>query len=197
MMSISKLLFGFTVAVLFTVAADPVLAGSETFFTGGGILKEGQGRDARKITFSVNVHVDQDDQVSGHFQVNFQQLDDYYNLDKSRFTTAEFTDLVIATRDFVTPDDHFFVRLDAIGQLDGEDGWRVLARFADWGAPVHDPADSGNLADSVRIMLFAPFGGELVYDTARDYPREQVYRTLLDGGNVTVHFEVDPMSPPD
>jgi hypothetical protein len=46
--------------------------------------------------------------------------------------------------------------------------------------------------DAVRIQLVNP-NGEYVYDTAweAEFPREQGWRHLLDGGNISVHISED------
>jgi hypothetical protein len=83
------------------------------------------------------------------------------------------------------------VRIEASGRLDGADGWSVLVRFSDFGIPVNDTTLPSGHADALRVILFDP-SGDAVYDTALDYPREQSWRTLLDGGNVAVDMKLSP-----
>ena len=70
-------------------------------------------------------------------------------------------------------------------------GWSVLVRFTDYGAPGRKKSLPPGYGDSLRVMLFDP-SGNTVYDTAFDYPREQSWRTLLDGGNVSAHIRLTP-----
>jgi len=187
--------------VLFVVAMHPVVAKSETFFTGGGIIKEIDGEDVNKITFGVNLFTNESGVPSaGRLQINFHNThydylgNDYF--DKGQFITTYISGGVIETRSFEYPadsgvdNDYTFVRIEAIGQFNGEDGWSTVTRFSDFGEP-----GTGILADAVRIMIYGP-NNELAYDTASgadegvyDYPREQSWKTLLDGGNVTVHYQ--------
>lgn len=188
MNSLKIRLKGVAFTILLTLVSAPVAA-SETAFSGGGIIRDGQGPDAKKITFSTDILIDEEGQNAGFLQFVFHNLDDVFDLDKSRFIASDFSEVSISTRSFELPDDHFFIRIRAHGQLDGEDGWSVLARFTDFGPPNSAGVETGNARDAVRIMLFAPSGVEAWYDTALDYPREQSWCALLDGGNVTVHFE--------
>lgn len=189
-----KLVTGSLMAALILVGMSPVWADSEMFFTGGGIIKEGKGMDARKITFAADVSLIDEGQPAGHFQVNFHDVDDIYGLDQGRFSAADFSDMAIDSRDFISPDDHLFVRFRAYGTFNGEEDWCVLARFSDFGRPARQHSAIDNAADATRLILFNP-QGDLVYDTAHDYPREQAWRTLLDGGNVTVHIRIDSEQP--
>ena len=184
------------------MAIYPVVANSETFFTGGGIIKEGHGKDANKITFGVNIFTNELGAPStGSLQINFHNT--YYdylgndNFDKCKFMTTDITGGVIETRllDGNPDNDYIFVRIEAFGQFNGEDGWSTVTRFSDFGQP-----GTGILSDAVRIQIYDP-SGELVYDTGSgpvpvgetmmiyDYPHEQSWRTILDGGNVTVHYQ--------
>jgi hypothetical protein len=172
------------------LAAGPAVADADVLFTGGGIIKDGSGAEAKRITFSVNMFVDGYGVAAGHLHFNFHNLDDDYGLDQSRFTSSEFTSVYIATH-YLDDTPYTFVRIEADGELNGGDGWSVLARFSDFGVPVGDNTLPFNHADALRIMLFNP-EGVAVYDTALDYPREQSWRHLLDGGNVTVDIRLEP-----
>jgi hypothetical protein len=187
-----KWTFALTLTALFNLAAAPALAGSNVLFTGGGIVKDGSGADAKRITFSVNLFADGNGMNGGHLQFDLHNLDDVYGLDHSRFTASEFDSVLIETRYMATaPYTPFtFVRIEARGKLDGVDGWSVLVRFTDFGVPVGGKVLPPECADALRLMLFDPGGGGAIYDTAFDYPREQSWRTLLDGGNVAVDMRL-------
>ena len=172
------------------LAAGPAAADADVLFTGGGIIKDGSGADAKRITFSVSLFADANELYDGHLDFAFHNLDDSYGLDRSRFTASDFDSVYVASHDLVgTP--YTFVRIVALGRLNGGDGWSVLARFSDFGVPVGDNTLPFNHADALRIRLFNP-EGVAVYDTALDYPREQAWRHLLDGGNVTVDLRLAP-----
>lgn len=175
---------------LFSLTAGPVLAGSDVLFTGGGLIKDGSGAEAKRITFSVGVFVDAAGMTDGRLQFHFHNLDDVYGLDQSRFTASVFDAVLIETR-YRDTIPYTFVRIEARGALDRMEGWSVLVRFSDFGVPVSNKALLPENADALRISLFGP-GGEAVYDTALDYPREQAWRTLLDGGNVSVDMRLVP-----
>lgn len=177
-------------AVGLLMTAGPTLAGSDVLFTGGGIIKDGRGAAAKRISFSVNLFANVDGIYAGHLGLGFHNLDDAYGLDQSRFTTSEFDSVLIETH-YLDTTPYTFVRIEAHGRLNGGDGWSVLVRFSDFGVPVNDKALLPGHADALRIKLFDPSGAEL-YDTAFDYPREQSWRTLLDGGNVTVDMKFAP-----
>jgi len=184
---VKKLLLGIVLAVLLSLVALPVLADSETFLTGGGMIKEGHGKDAQKITFGVNVSVNDEGQPSGHLQVNFHNTL-YDDLDKGKFKSTSVDELWTSQN---TLDDvpFTFVSIIFYGQFNGEDGWKIDMNFADFGEPGRAKPDSGNKWDAVRISVFNP-SGESVWDTAREgtgFPREQAWRTLLDGGNIKIY----------
>jgi hypothetical protein len=176
--------------VLLSLTAGPVMAGSDVLFTGGGLIKDGSGADAKRITFSVGLFVDADGMTDGRLQFHFHNLDDVYALDQTRFTASVFDSVLIETR-YRDTVPFTFVRIEARGSLDGEEGWSVLVRFSDFGVPVNNKEMLPENADALRIRLFGP-GGDAVYDTALDYPREQSWRTLLDGGNVSVDMRLAP-----
>jgi len=177
-------------AALFSLAAGPTFADSNVLFAGGGIIKDGSRADAKRITFSVNLFVDGGGRSTGQLQFDFHNLDDIYGLDRTRFVASEFDSVQIETH-YLDTTPYTFVRIEARGRLDGVEGWSVLARFSDFGVPVRSKELPFEHADALRLMLFDP-GGQPVYDTALDYPREQSWRTLLDGGNVTVDVKLGP-----
>lgn len=183
-----KRILGFALVILFSLTAGTVLAGSDVLFTGGGVIKDGSGAAAKRITFSVGLFVDADGLTDGRLQFHFHNLDDVYALDQSRFTASDFDRVVIETR-YRDTIPFTFVRIEARGSLDGAEGWSVVVRFSDFGVPVNNRDLSPENADAIRIMLFGP-SGDAVYDTALDYPREQSWRTLLDGGNVSVDMRL-------
>jgi hypothetical protein len=185
---VKKLLLGVILAALLSLVTQPVLADSESFITGGGILLEGQGKDAQKITFGVNVSVDDGRQPSGHLQVNFHNtlFDD---LDKGKFKSTSVDELWTEQKE-LDGVPYTFVSIIFYGQFNGEDGWKIDMNFADFGEPGRAKPDSGNKWDAVRISLFNP-SDESVWDSAYEevgFPREQSWRTLLDGGNIKVHY---------
>ena len=173
---------------LFSLATGPAFSSSDVIFTGGGFIKDGSGVEAKRISFSVNLFVDSLGANDGHLRLNFHNLDDTYGLDQSQFKTSSFDSVIIETH-YIDATPYTFVRIEASGQLDGADGWAILVRFSDFGVPVRNKELPTNHADALRIMLFDP-SGVAVYDTALDYPREQSWRTLLDGGNVSVDMRL-------
>ena len=180
-------------AGLSVLAAGPALGDADVLFAGGGVIADGSGAEARRISFSVSLFMDGDGASAGRLQFRFHDLDDAYGLDRSQFTALEFGEVLIETRYLPTteePTPYDFVRIVADGRLDGVDGWSVLARFADFGTPVSNKELPPEHADALRLMLFNP-GGTAVYDTAFDFPRDQSWRTLLDGGNVAVDIRLE------
>lgn len=216
-----KIMFGTLAALLCAVLIHPVSANPETLFThdalitGGGIITEGHGRGAPKITFAVNMFirffVNEDGQPvdeygepvtdgqlffaeppEGYLQIQFHNTGNNDEIDKGRFITTDITAVAIRPGSFQDPDgedNHIFTRIEANGKFNGEDGWAILTRFSDFGNPGITKRNPENHADATRIMLFDQ--DEVAYDTATagDYPRQQAWRTLLDGGNVTVYYQ--------
>jgi len=180
-----------TLAAILCLTAGPALADSGALFTGGGFIKDGRGAAAKRISFAVDLYVSADGIGAGHLQFHFHNLDDSYGLDQSRFSTTEFDSVFIEAREREDATAFTFVRIEAGGRLDGMDGWSVLVRFTDYGAPGRYRSSPPGYADSLRVMLFDP-SGDAVYDTALDYPREQSWRTLLDGGNVSADIRLTP-----
>jgi hypothetical protein len=176
--------FVLALTALLSLTPGPAFSSSDVIFTGGGIIKDGSTTTMKRISFSVNLYVNSDGAMEGHLKLNFHNLDHTYGLDRSRFNASGFDSVFIETHYFDTTP-YTFVRIEAHGQLNNADGWSVLVRFSDFGVPVTDKELPPNHADAMRIMLFDP-SGIAVYDTALDYPREQSWRTLLDGGNVSV-----------
>jgi len=218
-----KLIWGFILTVLFTVFMHPVLANSATFtrdaiITGGGIIREGQGKDALKITFGVNVLVkylvnEEKQPVDeygnpttggqlvfaqppiGNFHIVFHNTG-VNDVNKKIFTATDIKAVAIrpqSHQDSEGETNYIFARIEANGKFNGENGWSILVRFSDFGAPGKVKKENPeNRSDAVRIMMFDyPYSAgseEAVYDTALDYPREESWRTLLDGGNVTIYY---------
>lgn len=179
-------------AMLCGLAATPALADADAIFHGGGFITDGRGADAKKITFSVNVFADAGGVAVGQLQFQFHNLDDTYGLDRTRFTATAFDEVIFETRHFEdTP--FTFVRIQAHGAFQGSDGWSVTVRFSDFGVPVRNPELPPTHADAVRIQLFDP--AEVpIYDSgwAQENWREQSWRALLDGGNVTLDIRLGP-----
>jgi hypothetical protein len=181
------------VAALWLFTSLSLFAGSEMSISGGGIIREGDKPEARKITFSLDVLVDESELASGHVQVHFHDLNDAYALDQARFSSSHFEEITIETHELDgTP--YTFIRILARGRLDGEYGWSALLRFSDFGAPVRKRNQATNHSDAVRIVLMDPAyqqGDPYYYDTAFDFTRDQSWRALLDGGNISVHLSAD------
>jgi hypothetical protein len=62
--------------------------------------------------------------------------------------------------------------------------------LTDYGNPPNEKGLPLEYGDAIRIQLFDPDDNH-VYDTAweGEFSREQSWRHLLDGGNVTVHVD--------
>lgn len=193
MFSCGKLILRSAMTALFVLSAGPIWAGSEVFLTGGGVIRDGRGPDTRKITFSADIFMIEEGQSEGQIQFQFHRVGNP-DFDKRKFTANDFSEFSVYTNESETLGIYNFIRIWAHGQLNGEDGWSVLVRFTDFGTPAGGKDNSNGRADAVRIMLFDPYGA-LVYDTAQDYPKEQGWRALLDGGNVAVHFRFDSTIP--
>lgn len=76
--------------------------------------------------------------------------------------------------------------MNAEGKFNGEDGWTIVVPFSDFVNPGNAMATKDYLSDAIRISA-----GINVYDTvdANDgFPRKQSWRTLIDGGNITVNY---------
>jgi len=218
-----KLILGTLLAVLVAVCAYPLTANSQTvsirdgIITGGGIITEGQGKDALKITFGVNVlikyfvneegvFVDEAgietnngelvfaEPPVGNIHINFHNTGYNDDLDKGKFTTTAITWMRINPQSYPNTEgdpNYIFVSLEGDGKFNGEDGWTLMLRLSDFGAPGNSKATKDNLSDAVRITIIDP-NGIYVYDTAYmniEFPREQGWRNLLDGGNLTVYYQ--------
>ena len=188
------LLLGLGIVAILAVAATPCVADNEITVNGGGIIKEGLGLDLNKITFSVNVYADDDvPEGIGHFQARFHHLALHPDLERSGFFSNEITGLYLSENEFhdgiiTTP--YTFIKIWADGRLGREEGWSVVIRLSDFGTPPEKKGLPYNHADGVRIQLFDPDGIH-VYDTAweGEFSREQSWRHVLDGGNVSVHVD--------
>jgi hypothetical protein len=218
-----NLIFGMIVTVLIAGFVHPISVYSQTIsvrdaiITGGGIITEGQGKDALKITFGVNILIKYFADENGTFvdeygnetinnelvfveppvgNINIIFHNTGYNedIDKGKFTTTEITWMRINPQSYPDPENepnYIFVSLTGDGTFNGEDGWTLTLRLSDFGAPGFSKATNDNLSDAVRITIRDP-DGLIIYDTANmDYgfPREQGWRTLLDGGNLTVYYQ--------
>jgi hypothetical protein len=184
---VKKLLLGVVLAALFALTVNPISANSGVCVTGGGMITEGQGKEAPKITFGLNVFVDPSGHPAGHLEVNFHNVYDD-ELDKAVFKSSGI-DWFSSSLNELDGIEYNFVSLTFNGQLNGEEGWSISIRLSDFGEPGKGKRGSGNHSDAVRISLFNP-SVENVYDTAtegQDFPREQAWRTLLDGGNIQIH----------
>lgn len=192
MTAIKTLILGTIILASAALTTSTCLADFVTTVNGGGIIKEGAGTEENKITFSLNVYADDDvPEGVGHFHAQFHRLALHPDLEKSGFFSRDITGFFIGPNEFQsTP--YTFVKIWATGRLDGEDNWSVIIRFSDFGNPKKDKGLPQNHVDAVRIQLFNP-SGEHVYDTAwkDEFSREQGWRHLLDGGNISVHVSED------
>jgi len=139
---VKKLLLGIFLAVIISMVTNPVLADSVTSISGGGILLEGQGKDAQKITFGVNVFVNEGGQPSGNLEVNFHDVL-YDDLDKSKFKSS-YIDEVWTSINELDGEEYFFTGVRFIGELNGEDDWSMVIRMSDFGEPGRGKPDTGN-----------------------------------------------------
>lgn len=181
-------IFGPAIVAILAVVATPCLADNEITVNGGGIIKEGVGTNLNKITFSVNVYADDDiPEGTGHFQARFHRLPLYPELEMSRFFSREITGFSVSP---CTARPCVFIKILAEGRLDGEEGWGVVIRMTDFGNPPGEKGLPPDYGDAIRISLFDPEDNH-VYDTAweGEFSREQSWRHLLDGGNVSVHVD--------
>jgi hypothetical protein len=196
---IRSLILGLATSALLAFAAVPCLADNEITVNGGGIIKEGAGPERNKITFSVNVYTDDDvPEGTGHFQARFHRLAHHPDLEKKGFFSNEITGFYLSLNEFddgsfTTP--YAFIKIWADGRLGREEGWSVVIRFSDFDNPAKDNSLPYNHADAIRIQLFDPDGIH-AYDTAWEYgpgefefSREQGWRHVLDGGNISLHLD--------
>ncbi len=183
-----KLMISITLAVLFLMIPHYALAKPDTKVTAGGALFEGKGKDAQKITFGLNISIDEEGQYSGHIQINFHNvLDD--SLDKSKFKSTNINE-IWSSENIYDEEKFHFIGVNTSGQLNGEVGWALVIRMSDFGEPGRTKLDTYNLSDAMRISVFNPIDVH-VWDTAMEdvgYPREQAWRTLLNGGNIKAHY---------
>jgi hypothetical protein len=199
MTTIRLLVFGLAILSLMGVAAAPCLADGEINVNGGGIIKQGFGPEKNKITFSVNVYADEDVPGGvGQFKARFHHLIHHPDLEKVSFFSDEITDFYMDFRIFdsdgiSTP--YTFIKIWADGRLGHEEGWSVVVRFSDFGVPPQKMSLPYNHADAIRLQLVNP-DGDHVYDTAWEYDpgefefdREQIWRHVLDGGNISVNLD--------
>jgi hypothetical protein len=183
-----RYILGPAIVASLAVAAAPCLADNAITVNGGGIIKEGVGANLNKITFSVNIYADDDiPEGTGHFQARFHRLPLHPELEMTRFFSREITGFSFTP---CAAGPCIFIKLWAEGRLDGEEGWEVVIRFTDVGNPQNEESLPLDYGDAIRIQLFDPDGNH-VYDTAwiGEFSREQSWRHLLDGGNVTVHVD--------
>jgi len=173
----------------------------EHFVTGGGMILEGRGKTAAKITFGGNVGFDLAGDEVGQWNINFHNVN-VNPLDKGHFHTTEITEIVFVDisdgPDPSPPDaDYNYAHFVATGKFNGEDGWEVKVNMTDFGEGKNAEPDQ------IRIRLWNPIG-TLVYDSSRDdgpnepdygpdgdFPDEGISvianRTQLDGGNIQIH----------
>jgi hypothetical protein len=174
-------------AVFLVMSAQQVIAECVPFLTGGGVITEGHGKNKLNITFAVNLFIYEGEPALGSLQVNFHNVDNE-DVNFSGFSSIDtFSEVYFEVRE-QDGEEFVFVRFIATGQFNGEDGWSILVHLTDYGKPGIGKKDAEDLSDAVRFTLIAP-DTNLAYDTALSFPREQVWRVLLDGGNLTFHCE--------
>ena len=167
----------------------------EGFLTGGGQIIEGSGKSAAKISFAGNVGFLADFSLVGQYQINFHNVKGTA-LDGGKFHSTAITslqfDVVCGPDAYPPPANANRGVFTATGRFNGEDGWTVEVRAADFGEPGKDN-------DSIRIILTNP-GGTFVYDSNKDlggdFPdndnkpgcaTDDSIRHLLDAGNLQIH----------
>ena len=67
-----KLASALALTALFSLSGGPTLADSNVLFTGGGIVVDGKGVDAKRISFSVNLFAESGGMSMGHLQFHFR-----------------------------------------------------------------------------------------------------------------------------
>ena len=184
-----KLLISVVIALLFTLIPQYALAKPHQSVTAGGVLFEGKGKDAQKITFGFNIFKIDKEEYKGHIQVNFHNvLDD--SLDKTKFNSTKINEIWFSENDLDGVPYHF-IGVNASGQFTGEDGWTLVIRMSDFGEPGKASLDTGKYSDAMRISVFDPYN-QNVWDSSANatvgFPREQAWRTLLNGGNIKAHY---------
>jgi hypothetical protein len=166
----------------------------EPFVTGGGIITEGRGKTAAKITFGGNVGFDENGDEVGQWNINFHNVNNP-DIAKGHFHSTEITDIgffdIVACPEPDPPDaDYNYAHFVATGRFNGVDGWEVRFNMTDYG--------EGNKTepDGIRVRLWDA-SHVLVYDSSAtgtppgDFPNEGgcalANRTRLDGGNIQIH----------
>jgi len=167
----------------------------EHFVTGGGIIREGEGKNAYSITFGGNVGYDLAGNEVGQWNINFHNVNDPA-IDKGHFHSTEITDIgffdIVACPEPDPPDaDYNYAHFVATGRFNGEDGWEVRFNMTDYG--------EGNKTepDGIRVRLWDA-SHVLVYDSSETgehytgvFTNEGTCalarRTGLDGGNIQIH----------
>jgi len=167
----------------------------EHFVTGGGIIREGKGKNAYSITFGGNVGYDLVGNEVGQWNINFHNVNDSA-IDKGHFHSTEITDIgffdITVCPEPDPPDaDYNYAHFVATGRFNGEDGWEVRFNMTDYG--------EGNKTepDGIRVRLWNA-SHILVYDSSETgesytgvFTNEGrcalARRTRLDGGNIQIH----------
>ena len=128
--------------------------------TGGGSIVETS--NAAHITFGGNVRFNSDGTIVGQWQVNFHNVNND-TIDGGSFHSTSFSLL-----NWDQYKGHPTAQFTATGRFNGQDGWSMNVRLADFGEP-------GRGNDSIRIILCSPdnpydpdtikFDKYAVYDT--------------------------------
>ena len=111
--------------------------------TGGGSIIETS--NAANITFGGNIRFDSNGAVAGQWQVNFHNVNND-TIDEGHFHSTSFSNLKIS---YDNKFSNWGAQFTATGRFNGEEGWSMNVRLADFGNP-----GTGN--DSIRIILCNP-----------------------------------------
>lgn len=166
----------------------------EHFVTGGGIITEGRGKTAARITFGGNVGFTLEGDIVGQWNIVFHNVNNDA-IDKGHFHTTQFTELYFGNVDACPepdpPDAEYnYAHFVAFGEFNGVPGWKVRFNMTDYGEGKRvDP-------DGIRIRLYNT-SNVVVYDSSDsgspvgDFPNQGICatanRTWLDGGNIQIH----------
>jgi hypothetical protein len=177
---------------------------------GGGNINSGKGKNAFKITFAGNVGlVDNYGDPVGQWQANFHNVSavtidgapdtdiDKWHFHTTAITHLSFVDYSGPPENIPDPDppaaDYNYVKFEATGKFNGEDGWKLRVNATDAG-------EGKDADDEIRIRLWEPglsMSADPTYDSFDDFGSEGYHsRADLDGGNIQIHAPYIPPSTP-
>ena len=87
----NKIILGTLLVFFLVVNAQPAIAACKTYFTGGGNITEGHGKDSLKITFATNVLYDYGGLPAGVIHFNFVNTSSGF-LDGGMFFSKEINE---------------------------------------------------------------------------------------------------------